>query len=91
MTQPSLSLAFNLGGPEILIILVLLLGGAVAVAAVVGLGLRLSKRGTSRSLAPTPPLSAEVDDGLRRLAKLKEDGVITDAEFEAKKQALLRV
>jgi len=38
---------------------------------------------------PPAGLSAETDAALRRLAQLRQDGVLTEAEFEAKKRALL--
>jgi hypothetical protein len=42
-----------------------------------------------RPSAPSPP-SPDIPDQIRKLAKLKDDGIISSEEFEAKKTELLR-
>jgi hypothetical protein len=97
MSHPVLAL-LNLGGGEIILILALLLIlalGAAAAVALVYLIVRASqkKSGPARPLPPAPPASPmppqDLDQQLRTLAKLKEDGVITEEDFSAKKKALL--
>jgi hypothetical protein len=39
--------------------------------------------------APPPPAEADPYAEIEKLARLKEQGIITDAEFEAKKKQLL--
>ncbi len=90
----------NLGGGEILLILVLLLVAALGVA-VVGVIVCFAARGSpgkagsaSRRATPTPSLSAQPPDfeqQLRTLAKLRDEGVITEEDFNAKKKTLLGI
>lgn len=49
----------------------------------------LRERGDAPSAAPPPPVAADPADQLRKLAALRDDGIITDADFEAKKKELL--
>ncbi|MCX6902093.1 MAG: SHOCT domain-containing protein [Verrucomicrobia bacterium] len=97
MAHPILAL-FNLGGGEIILILALLLISALGPAAVVVivlLAVRASQKQASPSVppvrAPLPPLAPpqDLDQQLRTLAKLRDDGVITDEDFDTKKKALL--
>ena len=82
----------SLGWEELLIILVILalLFGASRVAdlgGALGRGIRefRSEASTDKKGAVTPEQQSSLD----ALAKLKDDGVITEAEFEAKKADLL--
>jgi hypothetical protein len=43
-----------------------------------------------RPSQPSAPPSADIPDQIRKLAKLKDDGIISSEEFEAKKTELLR-
>jgi hypothetical protein len=43
-----------------------------------------------RPSPPSAPPSADIPDQIRKLAKLKDDGIISSEEFEAKKTELLR-
>ena len=43
-----------------------------------------------RRKAATPEAAADVVEQLRKLAELRDEHVITDAEFDAKKRQLLR-
>ncbi len=97
MSHPILAI-LNLGGGEIILILMLLLILALPVAAgliVVCCIIRASqkKSGPAQPLPTAPsPLPAQLQDldqQLRTLAKLKEDGVISEEDFNAKKKALL--
>ena len=45
---------------------------------------------TRRPSPPSAPPSADIPDQIRKLAKLKNDGIISSEEFEAKKTELLR-
>jgi hypothetical protein len=83
-----------LGGWEIILILAVLFilgGGAVGVAALIYI---LIRSGQSKSTTPPgsslPPVPRpDVEQELRSLVKLKQDGVVTEEEFNAKKKALL--
>jgi sec-independent protein translocase protein TatA len=82
----------SLGWEELLIILVILalLFGASRVAdlgGALGRGIRefRSEASTDRKGAMTPEQQSSLD----ALTKLKDDGVITEAEFETKKADLL--
>ncbi len=97
MCHPVLAL-LNLGGGEIILILAILLILALGAAAAIVIAyfvVRASqkKSGPAQPLPTAPPaLSAQpedLDQQLRALAKLKEDGVITEEDFTAKKKALL--
>jgi hypothetical protein len=97
MSRPSLAL-FNLGGGELLLILMLmfvLAFGAAVTAAVVYLIVRASqkKSGPAQPFQipqTSPPAQPQdLDQQLRALAKLRDDGVITEEDFTAKKKALL--
>jgi hypothetical protein len=97
MAHPILAL-FNLGGGEIILILVLLLvmaaGGAAAVA-IVYLIVRASQKRSGPAVMPQmapPPLPGQpqnLEQQLRALAKLRDEGVINEEDFNAKKKALL--
>jgi Short C-terminal domain/zinc-ribbon domain len=43
-----------------------------------------------RPSPPSAPPSLDIPDQIRKLAKLKDDGIISSEEFEAKKTELLR-
>jgi hypothetical protein len=47
------------------------------------------KSGGGEVSATTPPAAASPADQLRELASLRDDGIITEEEFEAKKKQLL--
>lgn len=90
-------LVMMIGGGEILVILLILflLGlGAAAIGVVVYFAVT---SGQKKSRPPLPPNAGtsrplqrvDFDDDLRKLAKLKEDGLITEEEFNLKKKALL--
>jgi hypothetical protein len=90
---------FSLGGLEIILLLALLLILALVVAAVVlvshRVGVSQKKPAPAQpfSVAP-PPLPTQpqdLDQQLRTLAKLRDDGVITEDDFNAKKKALLGI
>jgi hypothetical protein len=74
----------NIGGPEILIILGLLL---VLILAAIWRLLRPAKH-TVVVQSPSLPLS--VADELLKLQQLREQAVLTTAEFEEQKRRLLR-
>jgi len=46
---------------------------------------------SSRSTRPAPAPAAPINAELTQLAQLKAQGVITDAEFEAKKKQILGI
>lgn len=80
-----------IGGWEILLILIVLGVLGLGAALIVFLAVTVSQK-SSRSVLPpsaTPP--QDVEQQLRTLAKLKEDGVITEEDFNAKKKALLGI
>jgi membrane protein YdbS with pleckstrin-like domain len=52
--------------------------------------LRAASSGYKAGIASAPPTGGNIPDQIAALARLKEQGVITDAEFEAKKQELLK-
>ena len=94
-TQPLLGAM--VGGWEIILIFVTLLllgGGAAAVAALIYFVVRASQRKHgSPPPPPVPPIPPvprpDIEQELRTLTKLKQDGLITEDEFNAKKKALL--
>jgi hypothetical protein len=45
---------------------------------------------SARRPSPSAPPSPDIPDQIRKLAKLKDDGIISSEEFEAKKTELLR-
>ena len=99
MSHPTLAL-LNLGGGEIVLILIMLLLLALGAVTVIGLALlasRPSKQKTGAApsyptISPTPPpLPPDFDQQLRTLAKLRDEGVITEEEFSAKKKAMLGI
>jgi len=49
-----------------------------------------TKTATEKSAITTDPKTTTLDTALRELNKLKEDGLITQKEFEAKKKSLLK-
>ena len=75
--------------------LLILALGAAAVAIIVLFIAQASqkKSGPDQPFRTAPPSfsaqPSDLDQQLRTLAKLKEDGVITEEEFSAKKKALL--
>jgi sec-independent protein translocase protein TatA len=82
----------SLGWQELLIILVILalVFGASRVADLGGaLGRGIREFRSEASTGNDKALSAEQQSSLDSLTKLKTDGVLTDAEFEAKKAELL--
>ena len=88
---PITLIAAMVGIWEILVILVVLGVLGLGAALIVFLIVTVSQK-SSRS-APPPPSTPpqDVEQQLRTLAKLKEDGVITEEEFNAKKKALLGI
>lgn len=79
-------MAWSLGGPEVAILFLLAFGGLVVLGVVLGLQKLVGGKASGK---PSAGLSAETDAALRRLAQLRQDGVLTEAEFEAKKRSLL--
>ena len=84
----------SLGWEELLIILVILalLFGASRVAdlgGALGRGIREFRSEASTDKKGAVAMTAEQQSSLDALTKLKDDGVLTDAEFEAKKADLL--
>ena len=98
MYRPFFALV-NLGGGELILILVLLGILALPVVAAVLLACYFMARSSRKesSLGQTfpvaPPIlpaaSPDPDNQLRTLAKLRDDGVITEDDFNAKKKAIL--
>jgi putative oligomerization/nucleic acid binding protein len=91
-------LAALLGGWEILLILAVLAPlGLGFIAVVVYLLVRAAQNPsgfippipTSPSASPSQP--QDLEQQLRMLAKLKQDGIITEEDFNAKKKALLGI
>ena len=89
MPHPILAI-FNLGGGEIILILAMLLILGLGAAALIVILIVSSSRKNSRTASPgaftQPP---DLEQELRTLAKLKEEGLITEEDFNAKKKALL--
>jgi hypothetical protein len=88
----------NLGGAELLLILAMLFFLALGAAAVVALVYFLARASRTKSGPVVPPQTApplsplppqDLEQQLRTLAKLKEDGVITQDDFDTKKRKLL--
>lgn len=52
--------------------------------------IRAASSGYKAGIASAPPTGGNIPDQIAALARLKEQGVITEAEFEAKKQELLK-
>lgn len=50
---------------------------------------KLKTRATASAQAADQPQQQSIADQIRELSKLKDDGLITEAEFEAKKKSLL--
>ena len=98
MSHPFFAL-FNLGGGELILILLLLGILALPVVAAALLACYLMARSSrkegnqSQPFPAPPPLlangSPDLDTQLRTLAKLRDDGVITEDDFNAKKKAIL--
>ena len=85
MSHSSLAL-LNIGGGEIILLLAVLLIltlGAAAVVALVYLIVRASQKGSSQA--------QDLEQQLRTLAKLRDDGVITEEDFNAKKKVVLGI
>ena len=74
----------NLGGWHLLVILGLLVIVVVAVAVVI-IAVQLSRRNV-RDDASTPP---DPVGQIKRLAQLRDEGLLSDAEFEAKRIEIL--
>jgi Short C-terminal domain/zinc-ribbon domain len=53
-------------------------------------GIRELVSSARRPSPPSAPPSADIPDQIRKLAKLKDNGIISSEEFEAKKTELLR-
>lgn len=89
MPHPILAV-FNLGGGEIILILAMVLilglGAAALIVVLVVSSLRKNSQPASPGALAQPP---DLEQQLRTLAKLKTEGVITEADFNAKKKALL--
>ena len=81
----------NLGGGEIILLLgvfVIFVLASAAVFAAIFFAVRAFQK------KPPPDPAKHLDDvnaQLRTLAKLKEDGVITEQDFEAKKRVILGI
>jgi hypothetical protein len=78
------------------ILLILALGAAAVVAIVYFVGRASQKKAGAPQPLPTapPPSTAQPPDlvqQLRALVKLRDEGVITEEDFSAKKKALLRL
>lgn len=76
---------FGLSGVHVLVMLGVLVIGALVVIAVIALGIRLSRRGDHRPLTPAP----DPVEQIQRLAKLRDEGLLSEADFEAKRAELL--
>ena len=90
----------NLGGGELVLILALLIlvvGGPLVLAGVIYLVVQRNQSAPPASRPftvanpPTPAPAPDLEQQLRTLAKLKEDGVITEDDFNAKKKAILGI
>ncbi len=89
MSGPILAV-FNLGGGEIILLLAILLFlGLGAAALIVFLSISIFHKGRTAAPPGPEPQPPDIEQQLRMLAKLKEDGVITQEDFDAKKKALL--
>ena len=75
----------NLTGWHVMIILAVVLTLAVIVVLIVVVAKRLS-RGSSRGIAASAP---DPVGSLKALAGLRDQGLISEAEYEAKRQELL--
>jgi uncharacterized membrane protein len=75
----------NLAGWHLLIILGVLAIMALIAVAVIALVLHLSRKDPT-NLAPTTPDPAEQ---IKRLAQLRDQGLLSEAEYEAKRSELL--
>ncbi len=75
----------NLAGWHVVIILGVVLALVVFVIVVVAVALRLAARS---SLTPTP--NADPVSQLQGLGRLRDQGLISEAEYEAKRQDLLK-
>jgi hypothetical protein len=89
----------HLGGAEIILILVVLLV-LLGIPAAVVLGIILFRTSRSKpphvqSFAAPPPAPAnpapDLEQELRTLAKLKNEGLITEEDFNQKKKTLLGI
>ena len=96
MIQPILAVFF--GGWEIVLILaMLLIFGAGAVVLVIVLVVRANKQKpptTQPFTVGAPPvanLPRDLEQELRMLAKLRDEGVITEEDFNLKKKAVLGI
>lgn len=75
----------SLGGWHFLVILGVLVIMAIVAIAVVAIALRLF-RIKARSQAPTPPDPVEQ---IKKIAQLRDEGILSEAEYEAKRTELL--
>jgi hypothetical protein len=76
---------FGLSGLHVLVILGVLVIGALVVITVIAFGIRLSRRNDH----PSETASSDPVVQIQRLAKLRDEGVLSEADFEAKRAELL--
>lgn len=94
---PMLAL-FNLGGAEIIVILILVgLIGLAVIGAIVFFVIQASRQKppSAQPFTTTPPPFVnpprDLEQELRVLAKLKNEGLITEEDFNQKKKTLLGI
>ena len=75
----------GLSGPHVLVILGVFAIIALVVIAIIVVAIRLSRKSDSRPL----PSSPDPVEQIQRLAKLRDDGLLSQAEFETKRAELL--
>jgi hypothetical protein len=76
---------FGLSGSHVLVILGVLLICALVVIAIIVVAIRLSGRSEHSPL----PLSLDPVEQIQRLAKLRDEGLVSAEEFESKRSELL--
>lgn len=75
----------NLAGWHVLVIFGVLVIIAIVVVAIVVVAIRLSRKNAHRSVTSSPdPL-----EQIQRLAELRDQGVLSETEYEAKRAELL--
>jgi len=79
------SMLGNLGGWHFLIVLGVLVIMAIVAVAVIAIALRLSRMSVS-SQAPTPP---DPVGQIKQIAQLRDEGILSETEYEAKRTELL--
>lgn len=90
MTQILASL-FNLAGPDLLIILIIFAIIGIPIFLVLG-GVFSSGRSSSAPPPPAPPQPPRIpstSERLQRLDQLKQQGLITDVEYEEQRRRIL--